>query len=91
MCGISGILNHLGDTENINSMNKIMGHRGPDDTGMYVDKNVVLGHVRLSIIDLSEGGHQPMQIGSKVIVFNGEIYNYIELREQLIEIGRAHV
>lgn len=62
-----------------------MKHRGPDDEGVFIDSNVGLGFVRLSIIDLSPGGHQPMfdVTGRFVVVFNGEIYNYLELREDL--------
>lgn len=71
-------------------MRDIMTHRGPDDSGIYVDRNVGLAHRRLSIIDLSTG-HQPMsnEDDSIWIVFNGEIYNYIELRNALL--SRGHV
>lgn len=64
-----------------------MLHRGPDDAGLYFDGNVVLGHRRLSIIDLSAAGHQPMEIdgGDLVITFNGEIYNYLEIKKELEE------
>jgi len=64
---------------------QIMKHRGPDDEGIFIDKNVGLGFVRLSIIDLSHAGHQPMSSpdGRYMIVFNGEIYNYLELRDEL--------
>jgi asparagine synthase (glutamine-hydrolysing) len=91
MCGISAIIdtsgNHVPDTV-IKPFNDIISHRGPDDEGYYFDKNVALGHRRLSIIDLSKDGHQPMvSEDDLVIVFNGEIYNYIELREELIEAG----
>lgn len=60
-------------------------HRGPDDEGVFCDSNVGLGHVRLSIIDLSDAGHQPMlsNNGRFVIIFNGEIYNYLELKKEL--------
>jgi asparagine synthase (glutamine-hydrolysing) len=68
-----------------------MAHRGPDDDGLYVDRErqVVLGHRRLSIIDVGNGGHQPMSFadGRYWIVFNGEIYNYMELRSQLEKLG----
>lgn len=65
-----------------------LDHRGPDDRGVFVDSNVGLAHARLSIIDLT-GGHQPMSIenGALSITFNGEIFNYIELREELEKKG----
>ncbi len=67
-------------------------HRGPDDEGYYTEGNVALGHRRLSIIDLS-AGQQPMYSDDQkiVLVFNGEIYNYIELREELIQLGNTFV
>src|SRR5665811_168704 len=66
-------------------MMSAMKHRGPDDEGVFIKDHIGLGFVRLSIIDLSSAGHQPMfsADGRFVIVFNGEIYNYIELREIL--------
>jgi asparagine synthase (glutamine-hydrolysing) len=88
MCGICGITNFnnkpITDTD-LNKMMKVMKHRGPDDDGIFIDNNVGMGFVRLSIIDLTEAGHQPMfsEDGRFVITFNGEIYNYIELREEL--------
>ena len=71
-------------------MARTMRHRGPDDEGFYIDGNVGLGHQRLSIIDLSPMGHQPMtnEDGKLWIVLNGEIYNYLELRQELI--GKGH-
>ena len=62
-----------------------MIHRGPDDWGVYTDDHAALGFRRLSIIDLSPAGHQPMvsKDGNTVLVFNGEIYNYLELRKEL--------
>lgn len=68
-------------------MTDIIEHRGPDGNGYYMDNCVGLGHRRLAIIDLSEDGHQPFIDGNLVLVFNGEIYNYIELREELLEQG----
>jgi len=89
MCGICGIIN-FDQTNKINEtqlrgMMKSIKHRGPDDEGHYIDNNIGLGFVRLSIIDLSPAGHQPMisEDGRYVLIFNGEIYNYIELREEL--------
>lgn len=89
MCGIVGFVGETEDKENIIAkMAKRIKHRGPDGDGYYVDENIALGHVRLSIIDLS-GGTQPMFTDDKklVVIFNGEIYNYIELREELISKG----
>jgi len=62
-----------------------LNHRGPDDSGFYVDENIILGSKRLAIIDLSETGHMPMsnEDGRFWIVFNGEIYNFLELRKGL--------
>lgn len=91
MCGIVGILNKNGapvDREVLERMTRRLVHRGPDDEGFYLDGSVGLGFRRLSIIDLS-GGHQPMSIsdGRFTIVFNGEIYNFLELRAELEKEG----
>lgn len=86
MCGIAGVLDYKCGrswAENVLKMNDIQAHRGPDDTGTYVDDDICMGHTRLSIIDVSDAGHQPMQVGDLFIVFNGEIYNYVELRKDL--------
>jgi asparagine synthase (glutamine-hydrolysing) len=85
MCGIAGILGHENGLISLGDMLNAMHHRGPDDFGTFVDGEIVLGHKRLSIIDLSPAGHQPMtnKQGNLTIVFNGEIYNYQELRELL--------
>ncbi len=85
MCGIAGKINPRGvSRDEIKRMTDTLAHRGPDDRGMYVDKVAGLGHCRLSIIDLGRG-HQPMsnEDGSLWIVFNGEIYNYREIRDGL--------
>ena len=93
MCGICGIFHRAPrrpvDETRLKAMTRTMRHRGPDAEGFYVDGNLGLGHQRLSIIDLSEMGHQPMasEDGRYWIVFNGEIYNYVELRDQLIQKG----
>ena len=89
MCGIAGFCNGEFDwLTNINRMNDKMAHRGPDASGVWASENkqVVLGHRRLSILDLTSGGAQPMEShnGRYVIVYNGEIYNYPELKEKLI-------
>ncbi len=90
MCGIAGFCNFTGDRQaNIERMKERMHHRGPDAGGTYIseDGQVVLGHRRLSIVDLSENGAQPMTSHSKrfVIAYNGEIYNYKKLADKLIE------
>jgi asparagine synthase (glutamine-hydrolysing) len=92
MCGIAGIINFDNKPVGQPSLRKMMQamkHRGPDDEGVFTVDNVGLGFVRLSIIDLTISGHQPMIDASSryVIVFNGEIYNYIELREDLKKEG----
>jgi asparagine synthase (glutamine-hydrolysing) len=94
MCGIAGLA-HGADVgpvsrEIVERMCAAMRHRGPDDRGVHVDDRIGLGMQRLSIIDLA-GGHQPVfnEDRSKAIVFNGEIYNYRDLRRQLL--GRGHV
>lgn len=90
MCGICGIINFNQTLVQENSITQLMHsmkHRGPDDEGIFIDGNVGLGFVRLSIIDISPAGHQPMfsYDGRYVMVFNGEIYNYIEIRKELQE------
>ena len=91
MCGICGVLNFdssPADAGLLTEMVSTIRHRGPDEYGIYTDANLGLGHARLSIIDLT-GGHQPMQStdGNLVITFNGEIFNYIELRQELQQRG----
>jgi asparagine synthase (glutamine-hydrolysing) len=93
MCGIVGIwsntINNF-DEKVIKKMTDVISHRGPDGEGSWIsdDKTLVLGHRRLSIIDLSEMGKQPMIYADRyVITFNGEIYNYIEIKEQLKQEG----
>jgi len=85
MCGIAGF--NWPDQFIVEKMAETLRHRGPDDLGFYVDSNVSLGHSRLSIIDISERGHQPMKFEDMVIVYNGEIYNFRQLREQLRSYG----
>lgn len=95
MCAISGVFNKNGKPvikKEIDSMLNTMLHRGPDDRGFYIapqTQNIGLGHLRLSIIDLTPDGHQPMlsMDGNLTIVHNGEIYNYIEIREELKKLG----
>jgi asparagine synthase (glutamine-hydrolysing) len=86
MCGISGIISGKNTRQNdLAAMMLAMKHRGPDDQGAFHNELVSLGHNRLSIIDLSAAGHQPMtsRCGRYTIVFNGEVYNYTELKQQL--------
>ncbi|MCD4744517.1 MAG: asparagine synthase (glutamine-hydrolyzing) [Desulfobacteraceae bacterium] len=88
MCGICGIINFNNrpvQDKQLTTMMLRMKHRGPDDDGLFSDGNVAFGFVRLSILDLSTAGHQPMYSHDNryVIVYNGEIYNYIELRKEL--------
>lgn len=95
MCGITGILDTARDTSadvlrsTAERMAATLAHRGPDDSGVWVDADagIALGHRRLSILDLSEAGHQPMvsASGRCVIVFNGEIYNFEEIRAELLQ------
>jgi asparagine synthase (glutamine-hydrolysing) len=88
MCGICGL--NFNDEPLVRAMAETLAHRGPDQDGFYHCQQVSLGHRRLSIIDLSENGRQPMfnEDRSVVLVFNGEIYNFVELREELQ--GRGH-
>lgn len=89
MCGINGFFSKSLNTYNniITEMNKAISHRGPDTNGKWEDKNsgIVLGHQRLSIIDITSAGNQPMQSFSKryILTFNGEIYNHLEIRNEL--------
>jgi asparagine synthase (glutamine-hydrolysing) len=92
MCGIVGVLRFDGkpvDEDKLRAMRDAMFHRGPDDGGCYVNGAVGLGHRRLSIVDLTDAGHQPManEDGTVWLVFNGEIYNYVELRAELVARG----
>src|ERR1700693_1909469 len=96
MCGISGFLQPTGGPNlesSILAITKPLFHRGPDDSGHWIDSRVGigLGHCRLSILDLSPLGHQPMHsaCGRYVTVFNGEIYNFKTLRKELGEAGRS--
>jgi asparagine synthase (glutamine-hydrolysing) len=93
MCGIVGCLALAPDAEPdpswVATATERISHRGPDDEGFYSDSDVALGYKRLAIIDLSQAGHQPMRSadGRYWMVFNGEIYNYIELGRELMEQG----
>lgn len=88
MCGINGIIfkKTKVDIEKISQMNNMLQHRGPDLNGNMSYKNILLGHTRLSILDTSTKGSQPMSNDDRFwIVYNGEVYNYLELREELIK------
>lgn len=91
MCGINGF--NFVDKKLIKSMNDSIKHRGPDAEGTFIDKKVSLGHRRLSILDLSVRGKQPMEYtagkSKVIIVFNGEIYNFQEIRNELILRGHS--
>ena len=94
MCGICGKINLdncPADELLLRKMTSVLSHRGPDDDGIYLKDTAALGHRRLSVIDLSPRGHQPMcnEDGTVWIVCNGEIYNFLELRQDLI--GKGHV
>ncbi len=98
MCGITGFLTSSVDTEldlkiTVGRMTDRLAHRGPDDSGIWVDRasGIALGHRRLSILDLSQDGHQPMHSESSryVIVFNGEVYNFYDLRHDLKSFGHS--
>src|SRR5688572_33019727 len=93
MCGIVGIVRNDGkpvDEQLLSRMNNAIRHRGPDDNGFYVNGSVGMAMRRLAIIDL-KSGQQPIhnQDRSSWIVFNGEIYNYLELREKLEKLGHT--
>jgi asparagine synthase (glutamine-hydrolysing) len=96
MCGIFGILGQVAARATTDEMLRILNHRGPDGAGYFrkdigPGKELVLGHCRLSILDLSEAGAQPMTdvSGRFTITYNGEIYNYLEIRADLIRLGAS--
>jgi asparagine synthase (glutamine-hydrolysing) len=90
MCGFVGFTNKINDANRvIRDCAEKIKHRGPDSDGFYVDGDIAMGFRRLSIIDITDSGDQPIfnEDGSKVLMFNGEIYNYMEIREKLIAGG----
>jgi asparagine synthase (glutamine-hydrolysing) len=96
MCGLAGLIHHHGGRDNLSTamlMGASLRHRGPDGTGSWSDADlgVAFDHRRLAVLDLSEAGQQPMHspTGRYVIAFNGEIYNHLELRRQLLNSGQA--
>lgn len=94
MCGIAGIFRFDGGTpsrETLDFMNRVQSHRGPDGNGVFVEGPIGLAHVRLAIIDLSEAGHQPLTLEHFTISYNGEVYNFVSLREELEKLGHRFV
>lgn len=91
MCGIAGILDQTQSSADnsriLDQMLHIQHHRGPDDTGIWNDDHIFLGHNRLSIIDLTEAANQPMHYKNFTLVYNGEIYNYVEIKQLLRQKG----
>lgn len=83
MCGISGFIDPSKGLSDLLAMQQSLHHRGPDAQGYYFDEGVGLAHNRLSIIDLSASANQPFYFGKWILVFNGEIYNYLEIKKQL--------
>src|SRR3984957_13540821 len=80
MCGIAGIISSRASIEITGSMAGRLRHRGPDGEGVWGEPGVALSHRRLAILDLSDGGRQPMEFDSQVLTYNGEIYNHPQLR-----------
>jgi len=96
MCGITGVFNLNGEPfplSNLKNMAQAIAHRGPDGEGYYVQDSIALAHKRLSIIDLSENGNQPMMSkdGKWVVVFNGCVYNFLDLKHQLKSLGHEFI
>ncbi len=94
MCGIGGYVDSQGLLDGgrvLGALAAALSHRGPDGEGFFRQGNIGFVHRRLAIIDLSEGGAQPMTIGAVTVVFNGEIYNYRELRDELRVAGETFV
>lgn len=95
MCGIFGFVHREPARRTPISEQALsrLAHRGPDGSGVFVDSYIQFGHTRLSIIDLSDAGHQPMlsHAGRYVVTYNGEIYNYVELRRELEALGQSFV
>lgn len=86
MCGINGIIKdriHITDLEMIKKMNFILNHRGPDTSNLWSNNKVAFGHTRLSIIDIDKRSNQPFTKDGLIIIFNGEIYNYKDLKKRL--------
>jgi asparagine synthase (glutamine-hydrolysing) len=95
MCGILGWLGRCGpeSEQGFSNALDLLAHRGPDDHGVWAAPGILFGHRRLSILDLSPAGHQPMvdPASGAVLVFNGEIYNHVELRKELESFGHRFI
>ena len=93
MCGICGLYGTRYSVDELERrvlrMMRTIGHRGPDSQGSFIGDDVALGHRRLSVIDLSASGAQPMTLGATTVAYNGEAYNFRELRRELEEAGRT--
>ena len=95
MCGFTGFSDYIGESEEMKKvlcrMNDRIVHRGPDASGTYIDDRTALGFRRLSIIDLSDAADQPLynETGTVAVVFNGEIYNFESIREELLRLGHT--
>ena len=92
MCGIAGYIGNLQPSKvHLKNASKVLKHRGPDNSGVYrhsiKEQNVILLHRRLSIIDLQTRSDQPFFYNGTVLIFNGEIYNYLEVRKNLQNLG----
>jgi asparagine synthase (glutamine-hydrolysing) len=90
VCGIAGIFRSNGEAasrETLDFMNRVQAHRGPDGSDIFLDGPVGLAHVRLAILDLTEAGHQPLTLEGYTLTYNGEVYNYRELRVELEQLG----
>ena len=87
MCGISGIASNnisiIDLKSRIIKMTKLLEHRGPDNFSFYINNNIALGHNRLSIIDTTDAGNQPFYNDNCSLAYNGEIYNYLQLKKKL--------
>src|SRR6185503_11852723 len=83
MCGIGGFIGFEDNASLAKAANEIQQHRGPDNQSVWSDEYIALAHQRLSIIDLTDSANQPLHKGKYVIIYNGEIYNYRELKKQL--------
>lgn len=89
MCGIAGITGR--HPELVRVMGDRLAHRGPDDAGVFVDDHISLAHRRLAVLDISDRGHQPMTFGDMTIVYNGETYNFKDIRTDLETLGDTFV
>ena len=87
MCGINGVVGSLADTSDLGEANSAIAHRGPDAQGIWRGPNILLGHVRLSIVDLAGRSDQPFTKDGFTIVFNGEIYNFLDLARELPQVN----